>query len=134
VFLNPPYGREIGRWMRKAYESAQTTAELVVCVVPARTDTRWWHDWAARGEVTFLRGRLRFGDGSSPARSPVRSSSFVTEKALRNRLFRRPLDCWPDSIKDRPRGDRDPLLSEPLAKMRRPLGVAPYRRARGCLR
>jgi len=43
VFMNPPYGREIRKWMRKAYESAQAGA-TVVCLVPARTDTNWWHD------------------------------------------------------------------------------------------
>lgn len=58
-WMNPPYGREIGRWMRKAYESSLNGA-TVVCLVPARTDTAWWHDYAAKGEVRFLRGRLRF--------------------------------------------------------------------------
>lgn len=60
VFMNPPYGREIGRWMRKAFESAQAGA-TVVCLVPARTDTSWWHNCAIHGEVRFLRGRLKFG-------------------------------------------------------------------------
>lgn len=55
VFMNPPYGREIGAWMRKAWESAQTGA-TVVCLVPARTDTNWWHEYAMRGEVRLLRG------------------------------------------------------------------------------
>ena len=59
VWMNPPYGRTIGDWMRKAYESAQAGA-LVVCLVPARTDTAWWHDYAAKGTVRFLRGRLKF--------------------------------------------------------------------------
>ncbi len=48
VWMNPPYGRMIGEWMRKAWESSQTTAELVVCLVPARTDTRWWHEYAVQ--------------------------------------------------------------------------------------
>jgi phage N-6-adenine-methyltransferase len=59
-WMNPPYGREIGRWVRKAYESAQDGA-TVVCLLPARTDTAWWHDYVMRGSVTFLRGRLKFG-------------------------------------------------------------------------
>ena len=67
--MNPPYGREIGRWMRKAYESAHDGA-TVVCLVPARTDTAWWHDYAVRGEVRFLRGRLRFGDAKNSAPFP----------------------------------------------------------------
>lgn len=58
-WMNPPYGREIGEWMKKAYASAQSGA-TVVCLVPARTDTGWWHDYAMRGEVRFVRGRLKF--------------------------------------------------------------------------
>jgi len=69
VFMNPPYGRAIKDWMRKAYESAQGGA-LVVCLVPARTDTAWWHDYAARGEVRFIRGRVKFGDGKQGAPFP----------------------------------------------------------------
>lgn len=59
-WMNPPYGREIGRWMQRAYE-ASLDGTTVVCLVPARTDTGWWHDYAMRGEVRFLRGRLNFG-------------------------------------------------------------------------
>lgn len=46
-WMNPPYGKEIGLWMRKAYLSSRQGA-TVVCLVPARTDTRWWHDYAMR--------------------------------------------------------------------------------------
>jgi len=60
VWCNPPYGRGIGQWMRKAWESARDGA-TVVMLVPARTDTHWWHDYAAKGEVEFIRGRLKFG-------------------------------------------------------------------------
>ncbi|MFO1458721.1 MAG: DNA N-6-adenine-methyltransferase [Verrucomicrobiota bacterium] len=69
VFMNPPYGREIGHWMRKALESAIAGA-TVVCLVPARTDTRWWHDFAIQGDVTFLKGRLKFGDSKASAPFP----------------------------------------------------------------
>ncbi len=69
VFMNPPYGRVIGLWVRKAYESAQGGG-VVVCLLPARTDTRWWHDYVMRGEVRFIRGRLRFGDGKNSAPFP----------------------------------------------------------------
>jgi site-specific DNA-methyltransferase (adenine-specific) len=68
VWCNPPYGRAIGLWLRKAWESVESgDAELVVLLVPARVDTAWWHDYAARGEVEFLRGRLRFGGAESGA-------------------------------------------------------------------
>jgi phage N-6-adenine-methyltransferase len=60
VFMNPPYS-EVGDWMRKAYGAAQEGA-TVVCLVPARTDGNWWHDYAMKGEIRFIRGRLRFGD------------------------------------------------------------------------
>lgn len=69
VWMNPPYGRGIGAWMRKAYESAQDGA-LVVCLVPARTDTAWWHDYAAKGNVRFIRGRLKFGGHVNSAPFP----------------------------------------------------------------
>jgi phage N-6-adenine-methyltransferase len=68
-WMNPPYGRVIGHWMRKAYESAQQGA-TVVCLVPARTDTRWWHDYAMRGEIRFIKGRLKFGDAKTNAPFP----------------------------------------------------------------
>ena len=70
VFMNPPYGREIGKWMQKAYDSWSQGGATVVCLVPARTDTAWWHDYAMRGEIRFLRGRLKFGAGTQSAPFP----------------------------------------------------------------
>ena len=69
VFMNPPYGREIVRWMEKAYESSKQGA-TVVCLVPARTDTVWWHRFAMRGEIRLLRGRIRFVGGRNSAPFP----------------------------------------------------------------
>lgn len=69
VFMNPPYGREIGRWMRKAYESSRQGA-IVVCLIPSRTDTQWWHRFAMRGEIRFLRGRVRFEEAENGAPFP----------------------------------------------------------------
>ena len=74
VFMNPPYGREIGRWVKKAWEESLKGA-LVVCLLPARVDTRWWHEYARRGYVHFLRGRLRFGN--SPNSAPFPSAVVV---------------------------------------------------------
>lgn len=69
VWMNPPYGREISFWMQKAYfESAKGVK--TVCLVPARTDTAWWHDYAMKGEITFLRGRLKFGGHKNSAPFP----------------------------------------------------------------
>lgn len=65
-WMNPPYGREIGLWVKKAYESKAT----VVCLLPARTDTRWWHDYCMNGEVRFIKGRLKFGNAKNSAPFP----------------------------------------------------------------
>lgn len=68
-WMNPPYGREIGKWMKKAYESSLHGA-TVVCLVPARTDTAWWHDYAMKGNIEFIRGRLKFGSSKNSAPFP----------------------------------------------------------------
>lgn len=71
VFMNPPYGREIYAWARKARESAERGA-LVVGLLPASTDLQWWHDdVAGRAEVRYIRGRVRFLTGG-----PYRASGF----------------------------------------------------------
>jgi len=67
--MNPPYGREIAAFMRKAYEESLNGA-TVVCLVPSRTDTEWWHRYATRGQAIFLRGRLKFGGASTSAPFP----------------------------------------------------------------
>lgn len=69
VWLNPPYGRTIGTWMRKAsYECDKGL--LVVCLVPARTDTAWFQDYCLNQEVRFVRGRLKFGGSKKDAPFP----------------------------------------------------------------
>ncbi len=70
VFMNPPYGREIEKWMKKAYEESKTGA-TVVCLVPSRTDTRWWHNWAMKGEIRLLKGRVRFEGAINVAPFPT---------------------------------------------------------------
>src|SRR5262245_31852405 len=69
-WMNPPYGREIEKWVKKAWESSREGA-TVVCLLPARTDTRWWHDYVMKaGEIRFVQGRLRFGDAAAGAPFP----------------------------------------------------------------
>jgi len=68
-WMNPPYGRTIGQWMQKASEAASGGA-TVVCLVPARTDTKWWQAYCLDCEVRFIKGRLRFGEGKYPAPFP----------------------------------------------------------------
>ncbi len=71
VFMSPPYDRQIASWVEKAYHSARDgSAAIVVCLLPARTDTAWWHDYCMKGEIRFLRGRLKFGDSKNPAPFP----------------------------------------------------------------
>ena len=76
VFMNPPYGKEIAQWMAKAV--AEKT--LVVALVPARTDTRWWHTYVLphAAEVRFRLGRIRFEGGKSAAPFP---SAIVVYRA-----------------------------------------------------
>lgn len=70
VWMNPPYGREIGKWVRKAYESSRAGA-TVVCLVPARTETRWWHDYIMlASEIWLVKGRLTFGNATAPCTFP----------------------------------------------------------------
>jgi phage N-6-adenine-methyltransferase len=71
-WMNPPYGREIGKWMKKAYEESQELhgPAVVVCLVPARTDTAWWHNYAVLGQIRYIKGRLKFGGGKSGAPFP----------------------------------------------------------------
>lgn len=60
VWLNPPYGKQIGKWVEKAFQESVCRGATVVCLLPARTDSGWWHDYAERGERRFIRGRIRF--------------------------------------------------------------------------
>ena len=69
-FVNPPYGREIGKWIRKGYEEWKK-GKVVVFLVPSRTDTIWWHDYCMKAkEIRFIRGRLKFDDQKNSAPFP----------------------------------------------------------------
>ena len=71
VFCNPPYGRQIGKWVKKAHDEAQDHDTTVVMLLPARTDTAWFHDYIlGQAEIRFVRGRLRFGDSKINAQFP----------------------------------------------------------------
>lgn len=73
-FVNPPYGREVKNWCKKAYEE-YLEGKLVVMLVASRTDTSWWHDYIMKStEIRFIRGRLKFEGykgGSAPFPSAV---------------------------------------------------------------
>jgi site-specific DNA-methyltransferase (adenine-specific) len=78
VFCNPPYGKAMRDWARKCYEASQGGA-LVALLAHARTDTRWFHDWVygKADEIRFVRGRLKFGDGSQSAPFPSLIAIFL---------------------------------------------------------
>lgn len=70
MWLNPPYGRDIGKWVEKAYKESLKENTVVVCLLPARTDTAWFHDYCMYGRVIFVRGRLKFGGAKNSAPFP----------------------------------------------------------------
>lgn len=65
-WMNPPYGREIIKWVQKADATAKA-GHTVVALVPVRTDARWWQDYCLHREIHFIRGRLKFGSSNSNA-------------------------------------------------------------------
>tara|TARA_Y100000004_G_scaffold115285_1_gene129462 strand:+ start:126 stop:605 length:480 start_codon:yes stop_codon:yes gene_type:complete len=77
-FMNPPYGREISKWVKKAYESGGADnpspfkgEATVVCLLPSRTDTKWWHDYVMKADtVKFIKGRLKFDGHKNSAPFP----------------------------------------------------------------
>ena len=78
-WMNPPYGRSIGQWVRKAFEAGRGGA-TVVCLLPSRTDTAWWHDYCMRGDIRFLRGRLKFERGECSDSAPFPSAIVVFDR------------------------------------------------------
>ena len=81
-WMNPPYGNQIAKWMKKAYESNAN----VVCLVPARTDTGWWHKYVMgkATEVRFIKGRVKFSrNGGDPAPAPFPSAIVVYREGVR---------------------------------------------------
>jgi len=70
VWCNPPYGSAIGKWIEKAHRDSLLYHQTVVMLLPARTDTQWFHAYCLRGEIRFLRGRLYFDDGNGRAPFP----------------------------------------------------------------
>lgn len=81
VFCNPPYGKEIKHWVKKCYEESLKENTLVVMLIPARTDTTYFHDYIYNNaELRFVRGRLKFGDGKGSAPFPSMIVIFKGDK------------------------------------------------------
>lgn len=69
VFMNPPYGKTMGRWIKKAYEASLQGA-LVVCLIPASTNTKYFHQYCLKAEIRFIQDRVYFyQDGQEGGRS-----------------------------------------------------------------
>ena len=78
VFMNPPYGRKIGHWIQKAYEEGEKSNTRVVALIPARTDTKYWHNYCMKAtEIRFVKGRLKFGQGNTKNSAPFPSAVVV---------------------------------------------------------
>ena len=78
VFCNPPYGREIGKWVQKAYSEHVRGGVTIAMLIPARTDTSYFHDYIyGKAEIRFLRGRLKFEDENGAAMNPAPFPSMV---------------------------------------------------------
>lgn len=93
VFCNPPYGRELKKWVQKGYEEAQKGVKVVM-LIPARTDTSYFHEYIyGKAEIRFLKGRLKFTDNagkeysSAPFPSMVVIFGGTNEKQQRKRTF-----------------------------------------------
>lgn len=90
VFCNPPYGRDIGKWVEKCFDEVyHGNCPCVVLLVHARTDTRWFHDYIYnRAEIRFVKGRLKFGDHTVNAPFPsmvvvYRAKGFDEKKRIK---------------------------------------------------
>ena len=116
VFVNPPYGRELPRWVAKARaEVERKTARVVVALIPARTDTHYWHEHiAGKADVYFLRGRLRFGTNGQNQSAPFPSALAIwgADLATVEKLDAAFPDAWKTGITTRPQGG-GPGVSRP---------------------
>ncbi len=83
VFCNPPYGRQIGKWLEKGYEEhLREQDRVIVFLIPARTDTSYWHNFIFdKAEIRFLRGRLKFEVGGESKDAAPFPSALVIYKS-----------------------------------------------------
>lgn len=85
-FVNPPYGRGIEKWIKKAYEESRKGDTKVVMLIPARTDTKYWHQYVMKAdEIHFVKGRLKFGDSENSA--PFPSAVVVFDGCNQRQIF-----------------------------------------------
>lgn len=81
AFVNPPYGRELAKWVKKSYEESLKEDTMVVMLIPSRTDTRYYHDYCMKASrIYFIKGRLKFVNLDKDERpSPAPFPSIVVE-------------------------------------------------------
>lgn len=61
AWMNPPFGKNLKKWVEKAYKESQKGI-VVVCLLPVRSNTNWWHEYCMKGEIRFLRGEIKFNN------------------------------------------------------------------------
>jgi len=88
VFVNPPYGHSLKRWVRKAHDESMNNGATVVCLLPARTETAWFHENCMDAEIRFVPGRLRFGGATNSA--PFPSIIVVFRSAASGEVMKMP--------------------------------------------
>lgn len=81
MFCNPPYGRDIAKWVEKAYNETRRPNTKVVMLIPARTDTSYWHKWIFphATHIDFVRGRIKFGNSKNSAPFPSAVVEFASQ-------------------------------------------------------
>jgi len=84
--VNPPYGKDIGKWIHKSYQQGKK-GKTVVMLIPSRTDTKYWHNYVMKAtEIWFIKGRLKFNDQDSPA--PFPSAIVIFENGGKKPKFK----------------------------------------------
>lgn len=81
VWCNPPYGKDITAWVRKASEEiTKDYCDFIVMLLPARTDTLWFHSYVyGKARVEFVKGRIRFGNSNMSAPFPSMLAIYFKE-------------------------------------------------------
>ena len=90
VWMNPPYGKSIPMWLEYAYYQSIKHQNTIVCLISVRTDTKWFHEWAVKGHIVFLKGRIKFlrdGREHSTAAFPSMLIIFNNDKI-------KTFSCW----------------------------------------
>lgn len=82
TFFNPPYSRNLYAWIEKAYNES-LKGNTVVMLLPARTDTKWFHDFCLKGEIRFIKGRLKFNEHKGNAPFPSMVVIFYKKSAIK---------------------------------------------------